>query len=140
MKNKSLRYWLIILAVIFWGTSFIATKVALEELDPETIISLRLILASILLTFSALVTKKKFDVNLKNHGSIFILACIAVFHLWIQVTGLKYTTAANTGWIIGTAPIFMAIFAAIFFKEKINLLQYLVCCCWQVMVILQALI
>ena len=123
MKNKSLRYWLIILAVIFWGTSFIATKVALEELDPETIISLRLILASILLTFSALVTKKKFDVNLKNHGSIFILACIAVFHLWIQVTGLKYTTAANTGWIIGTAPIFMAIFAAIFFKEKINLLQ-----------------
>jgi len=123
LKNKSLRYWLIILAVIFWGTSFIATKVALEELDPETIISLRLILASILLTFSALVTKKKFDVNLKNHGSIFILTCIAVFHLWIQVTGLKYTTAANTGWIIGTAPIFMAIFAAIFFKEKINLLQ-----------------
>ncbi len=123
MKNKSLRYWLIILAVIFWGTSFIATKVALEELDPETIISLRLILASILLTFSALVTKKKFDVNLKNHGSIFILACIAVFHLWIQVTGLKYTTAANTGWIIGTAPIFMAIFAAIFFREKISLLQ-----------------
>ncbi len=46
-----------------------------------------------------------------------------MFHLWIQVTGLKYTTAANTGWIIGTAPIFMAIFAAIFFREKINLLQ-----------------
>lgn len=123
MKNKSLRYWLIILAVIFWGTSFIATKVTLEELDPETIISLRLILASILLTVSALATKKKFDINLKNHGSIFLLACIAVFHLWIQVTGLKYTTAANTGWIIGTAPIFMAIFAAIFFREKINLLQ-----------------
>jgi drug/metabolite transporter (DMT)-like permease len=123
LKNKSLRYWLIILAVIFWGTSFIATKVVLEELDPETIISLRLILASILLTISAFATKKKLDINLKNHGSIFLLACIAVFHLWIQVTGLKYTTAANTGWIIGTAPIFMAIFAAIFFREKINLLQ-----------------
>ncbi|RKY95833.1 MAG: EamA/RhaT family transporter [Ignavibacteriae bacterium] len=124
MKYKSLRYWLIILAVIFWGTSFIATKVALEELDPETIISLRLILASILLMLSAFVTKKKFDVKLKNHGSIFLLACVAVFHLWIQVTGLKYTTAANTGWIIGTAPIFMAIFAAIFFREKISLLQF----------------
>ena len=110
--------------MIFWGTSFIATKVALEEIDPETIISLRLILASILLAVSAIVTKKKFDINLKNHGSIFLLACIAVFHLWIQVTGLKYTTAANTGWIIGTAPIFMAIFAAIFFKEKINFLQF----------------
>ncbi|RKY93644.1 MAG: EamA/RhaT family transporter [Ignavibacteriae bacterium] len=111
------------LAVIFWGASFIATKVALEELNPETIISLRLILASILLVVSAIAAKKKFDINLKNHGSIFLLACIAVFHLWIQVTGLKYTTAANTGWIIGTAPIFMAIFAAIFFREKISLLQ-----------------
>jgi len=123
LKYKSLRYWLIILAVIFWGASFIATKVALEELNPETIISLRLILASILLVVSAIAAKKKFDINLKNHGSIFLLACIAVFHLWIQVTGLKYTTAANTGWIIGTAPIFMAIFAAIFFREKISLLQ-----------------
>jgi drug/metabolite transporter (DMT)-like permease len=46
-----------------------------------------------------------------------------VFHLLIQVTGLKYTTAANTGWIIGTAPIFMAILAAIFFGEKIGLLK-----------------
>jgi drug/metabolite transporter (DMT)-like permease len=41
----------------------------------------------------------------------------------IQVTGLKYTTASNTGWIIGIAPIFMAILAAIFFGEKIGLLK-----------------
>lgn len=48
---------------------------------------------------------------------------IAVFHLWIQVTGLKFTTASNTGWIIGTAPIFMAILGLIFFKEKLNALK-----------------
>lgn len=48
---------------------------------------------------------------------------IAVFHLWIQVTGLKYTTASNTGWIIGTAPIFMALLGLIFFKEKLNFLK-----------------
>jgi len=111
------------LAIIFWGTSFIATKTLLDELTPETIISLRLILGSMLLTILAFLTKNKFTVKLKSHIYIFVLALIAVFHLWIQVTGLKFTTASNTGWIIGTAPIFMAILAAIFFKEKIKLLQ-----------------
>jgi drug/metabolite transporter (DMT)-like permease len=122
-KSKTFRYLLILLAVIFWGTSFVATKRVLAELDPVTIIALRLLLASVLLLVIAIITKRKFTINLKNHGSIFILACISVFHLWIQVTGLKYTTASNTGWIIGTAPIFMTLLAIIFFKEKLSFVQ-----------------
>jgi len=122
-KSKLSRYSLIMIAIIFWGTSFIATKTLLSELTPETIISLRLILGSLLLTILAVLTRNKFSIKLKSHGYILILALIAVFHLWIQVTGLKFTTASNTGWIIGTAPIFMAIQAAIFFKEKIKIVQ-----------------
>jgi drug/metabolite transporter (DMT)-like permease len=97
-KSRTFKYFLIILAVIFWGSSFIATKVALEELSPETIVSLRLIIASAFLFFIALFYKRDFS-------------------------GLKYTTASNTGWIIGTAPIFMAILATLFFKEKIRNIQ-----------------
>ncbi len=123
MNSLKFKYSLIILAVIFWGSSFIATKVALKELSPETIISLRLIIASVFLFITAIVYKKDFSINFKSHGVIFILALIAVFHLMIQVTGLKYTTASNTGWIIGTAPIFMVILAAIFFREKIGMLK-----------------
>jgi len=124
-SSKAFRYLLILLAIIFWGTSFVATKTVLNEIKPVTIIILRLILASILLTIIALSTKRKFSINFKSHGWIFILALVAVFHLWIQVTGLQYTTAANTGWIIGTAPIFMAILGFFFYKEKISLLQFL---------------
>jgi len=123
LKSLKLKYLLIIIAVIFWGSSFIATKVALKELSPETIISLRLIIASIFLFITAIVYKKDFSINFKSHRVIFLLALIAVFHLMIQVTGLKYTTASNTGWIIGTAPIFMVILAAIFFSEKIGMLK-----------------
>lgn len=122
-KSLILRYLLILLSVVFWGTSFVATKVLLNEIEPVTIIALRLLLASVLLLIIAAATKQRFNINLKNQGSIFILACVAVFHLWIQVTGLNYTTASNTGWIIGTAPIFMALLAIIFFKEKINLVR-----------------
>ncbi len=109
------------MAVIFWGSSFIATKYLLDELTPETIISMRLILAIILLTAIALTQRKDFSINFKSHLFIFILAAISVFHLWIQITGLKFTTASNTGWIIGTAPIFIALMGFIFFKEKLTI-------------------
>ncbi len=107
--------------MIFWGSSFIATKYLLEELTPETIISMRLILAISLLLIIALAQRKDFSINFKNHIFIFILAVISVFHLWIQITGLKFTTASNTGWIIGTAPIFIAIMGFIFFRERLTI-------------------
>jgi drug/metabolite transporter (DMT)-like permease len=123
-SSKALLYIKILLAVIFWGTSFVATKTVLYEIKPVTVIILRLILASILLSAIAFYTRRTFSINLRNHGWIFILALIAVFHLWIQVTGLQYTTAANTGWIIGTAPVFMAVLGLIIYKERIGLLQF----------------
>lgn len=124
MKSiKAFQYLQILLAVIFWGTSFVATKTLLYELKPVTIIILRLILASLLLSAIAIFTKRSFAVNLKNHLWILFLALVSVFHLWIQVTGLQYTTASNTGWIIGTAPIFMAILGLIFYKERISIFQ-----------------
>jgi drug/metabolite transporter (DMT)-like permease len=123
-SSKALLYIKILLAVIFWGTSFVATKTVLYEIKPVTVIILRLILASILLSAIAFYTRRTFSFNLRNHGWIFILALIAVFHLWIQVTGLQYTTAANTGWIIGTAPVFMAVLGLIIYKERIGLLQF----------------
>ena len=97
----------------------------MDELIPETIISMRLLLAIILLFVVALTQKKDFGINVKSHSYILLLALIAVFHLWIQVTGMKYTTASNTGWIIGMAPIFMALLGLIFFKEKLNRVKIL---------------
>ena len=82
-----------------------------------------MILAIVLLLAIALYQKRDFSINFKSHAYIFLLAMIGVFHLWIQVTGLKFTTASNTGWIIGTAPIFMALLGLIFFKEKLNIIK-----------------
>ena len=123
MTKKFFQYWKPLLAVVFWGASFIATKIALKELSPLMIIFCRLILGIILLTVFAVITKREFSLNLKNHGLILILALVASFHLWIQVTGLQYTTASNTGWIIGVTPVFMVLLGLIFFKEKLLPLQ-----------------
>jgi drug/metabolite transporter (DMT)-like permease len=123
LKNKLTVFGLIFLAVVFWGNSFIATKLLLTEIEPVTIIVLRLIIAAVVLSAYAVFTKKSFAIKLKSHLYILLLAAVASLHLWIQVTGLQYTTASNTGWIIGTAPVFIAVLGIIFFKEKILLVQ-----------------
>jgi drug/metabolite transporter (DMT)-like permease len=98
----------------------VATKIAIAELTPVTLIIMRLFLAVILLSAVALATDKDFTIDFKKHSRILLLAIVAVFHLWIQVTGLKYTTAVNTGWIIGITPVFMALLGYFFFREKLG--------------------
>jgi len=104
-------------AVISWGCHLLATKTALYEITPVTLIIMRLVMAVFLLFIIAKSTGRDFSIDRKNHSYIFLLALIAVFHLWIQVTGLKYTTVSNTGWIIGTAPVFMALLGFVFFRK-----------------------
>lgn len=123
MKQKIFLYWKPLAAITLWGMSFIATKIVLDELSPREIIFCRLFLGVIFLASAALYTGKKFSVDKKSFWGIFILALVAVFHLWIQVTGMQFTSASNTGWIIGVTPVFMAVLALIFFKEKIKLIN-----------------
>lgn len=126
-NNQSLitKFWKPLFAVVVWGLSFIATKNALTEVKPEAIVFLRQILGILFLAVVLLKRKRKFSINIREQKWIFILAAIACFHLWIQVTGLQWTTASHTGWIIGITPVFMVILGIIFFKEKISSLQTL---------------
>ncbi|MBI3123587.1 MAG: DMT family transporter [Ignavibacteriales bacterium] len=112
--------WKPLFAVLVWGLSFIATKRALVEIKPEAIVFIRQLLGISFLLFVALRQKQSFQINLRDHRWVFLLALVACFHLWIQITGLQWTSASNTGWIIGITPVFMTILALIFFKEKIS--------------------
>lgn len=116
-------YWKPLAVIFFWGLSFIATKIALEEVTPPVIIFIRQILGFVLLFCFALIHKKSLVIKIKDLGWIVTLAAVACLHLWIQVTGLQWTTASNTGWIIGITPVFMTILALIFFKEKLLPIQ-----------------
>ncbi len=122
-KSQITKYWKPLFAVIVWGLSFIATKNALVEVKPEVIVFIRQILGILFLAAVLLKRKRKLSINIREQKWIFILAAIACFHLWIQVTGLQWTTASHTGWIIGITPVFMVILGIIFFKEKISSLQ-----------------
>jgi len=124
MKNLSIsKFWKPVAVIIIWGVSFIATKYTLGEIKPLVIILFRQIIGVIVLVLFAISTKKSFKITLRDFGLLAVFSFIATIHLWIQITGLQYTSASNTGWIIGVTPVFMLILDLIFFKEKITSLQ-----------------
>lgn len=125
MQKIIISIWKPLAAVVFWGASFIATKNLLGEISPLAIIFMRLLLGILFISLIAKKRKRSFSIKPSDLKGVFVLALIASFHLWIQVTGLQYTSAANTGWIIGLAPVFMTIIGFLFFKEKINIVQLL---------------
>ena len=118
-QSQITKYGKPLFAVFVWGLSFIATKNALNEVTPVVIVFVRQLLGISFLMFIAVKQKKSFAITWHDHKWVLLLGLIACFHLWIQVTGLQWTTASHTGWIIGITPVFMTILAMIFFKEKI---------------------
>lgn len=109
-----------LVAIIFWGASFVATKSLLDSLSPLGIIYIRLIFGIIAAFGIAIFRKRNFLLQKKDLKGILILSIISITHLWVQVTGMQYTSASNTGWIIGIVPVIMAIMGFIFYKEKMT--------------------
>lgn len=125
-SSKSLiRYRLAALtAVVFWGISFVATKAALRELSPITLIFARFAIGTALLIMILLLRGKFVFPPSQAYPRLFVMGLIGVFiHQMIQVHALTLTTAVHTGWLIGIIPIWSAILAAIFLREKFGILK-----------------
>lgn len=117
--------WKPLFSITMWGASFVATKSLLDSLTPLNIIYLRLIFGILTALFIAFSRKRNFSLEQKDIKGILILSIISTTHLWIQVTGMQFTSASNTGWIIGIVPVIMAIMGFAFYKEKMNSVQLL---------------
>jgi drug/metabolite transporter (DMT)-like permease len=116
--------WPALWAIIFWGLSFIATKVALREINPFTLLTLRFGMGGLLLLLFQLQKDKRFlkKFSSKDWVSIILLALVGVSaHTLLQAYGLLYTTAINTGWLIAIMPICIAIAARFYLGEPITL-------------------
>ena len=115
--------WKPLVSVILWGASFVATKSLLDSLTPLSIIYIRLAFGLAFAFMIAFFRKRDFLIKKKDIKGIFILAIISISHLWIQVTGMQFTSASNTGWIIGIVPAIMAIMGFLFYKERMSSVQ-----------------
>jgi drug/metabolite transporter (DMT)-like permease len=110
---------LLLLTVIVWGWSFVATKICLGYLSPIETIGLRLLIGAPILFLLIKLKKVKLNLNYRDKSQS-LAALIITAHFIVQATGLKYTTATNTGWIIALIPLIVAVLAFLLLKEHIG--------------------
>jgi drug/metabolite transporter (DMT)-like permease len=114
---------LLLLTVIFWGLSFVGTKMALNYLTPFEIVAIRLLLGLPVLFLVLLFKKVKFSFQKNDIAVLLVGSIILGLHFLIQAFGLISTTATNTGWLIATMPVAIVILSRIFLAEKLKMTQ-----------------
>lgn len=114
-----LRVYLL-LAVIFWGWSFVATKILLDFVNPIELMGLRFIIGLPVLLAVVLLKKVKLSFSRRHRWQVLLGALIITTHFLVQITGIKYTSATNTGWIIAVTPLVLALLSFLILKEKLG--------------------
>ena len=120
-KKHYVSILFILLPVIFWGVSFISTKVLLREMPPISIAFFRQLIALIPLVVWGLATGASFKIKpvdlLLLAGSCFFGI---VLYFIFENNGLRLTTASTASMIVAAVPVFTLITEALFFKMKIS--------------------
>jgi drug/metabolite transporter (DMT)-like permease len=108
-------------ACFFWAVSFIATKVALASTPPLTVVTLRLIAASICFAAWYVVAGRRFRRgNFGGGPTLVALSLVGMGHYSVQTIGMQYTTASNASLYAVTAPISIVVLAWAFLDERIS--------------------
>jgi len=110
---------LLLFTVIVWGWTFVATKICLAYISPIELLGMRLIIAEPILLLLIFLKKLRFQFGAKT-GQLLLASLILIIHFIMQITGIKYTSATNTGWIISMTPLVTALLAYLILKEKIS--------------------
>jgi drug/metabolite transporter (DMT)-like permease len=123
-KPKILPYLEALFAVVVWGASFIATKIAVGQISPISVVWLRFAMGLPIL-MAAVIMRKQFAFPKGKEWLYFaLLGFLGIsFHQWLQSNGLQTSQATTTAWIVATTPMFIAILGWLTLKEKLTTMQ-----------------
>lgn len=122
--------WIPILEALFavtaWGASFIATKIALRDVSPATVVWLRFAMG-VLILGATVAARKQFSIpDRAEWGYFALLGFLGIaLHQWLQSNGLKTSQASTSAWIVATTPVFMALLSWLVLKEGLDWLKSL---------------
>ncbi|MBE9483852.1 MAG: DMT family transporter [Bacteroidetes bacterium] len=117
-------YIFALLAMIFWGMSFIWTSIVFDYYPPITTIFLRLVISStflfIILTVSGFLQRIR-----REHFLLFLLSAVfnPFFYFLGENYGLKYSTPSISAVVIATIPLFTPFAAWFMIREKVSRLN-----------------
>lgn len=117
--NKQIKADLMLLMItVFWGASYMLTKLGLGNLEPFNLTAIRFIIAFIL--SAAVFHKQVLSADKKTIKYSLILGMLLVGMFISMTFGLQYTTASNAGFLISLSVVLIPIISFIFLKQKIE--------------------
>jgi drug/metabolite transporter (DMT)-like permease len=111
---------LALLTILIWGTTFVSTKVLLNEFTPVEILFFRFLIGYLVLF---LIYPRSMRIVSSREEWLFIATglCGVTLYFLIENIALVYTTASNVGVIVSIAPFFTAVLAHFFLEgEKLT--------------------
>ena len=118
--NKQIRADLMLLMItVFWGASYMLTKIGLGVLEPFNLTALRFVIA---FCVSAIVFYRHILKTDKKTVKYALILALILFGVFISMTfGLEYTTASNAGFLVSLSVVFIPIISVVFLKHKIEI-------------------
>ena len=111
---------LLLIAVVIWGWTFVATKILVAEIGPVEIFALRLAIGLPFLGAVLLVKRVPLHFGRADVRPLVLGGAIFTLHFVVQVAGLMTTTATNTAWLITVSPLALAVLSFLFLRERIG--------------------
>lgn len=125
-SNEIFAYTSLILAMLLYGSTFLAMKVVLNNYSPIEMIAIRMVMATLLFLPFLFTTYKNIRVEKSDFGILFlmILAEPCLYFIF-EGYALKNTTSSQAGIVNALEPVFITIGAAFILKEKMPKVAYL---------------
>lgn len=123
MDRRIVLYMKLGLTAVFWGGTFVAGRVAAQDMPPFSAAFLRFLVASILLVAVLRRRHRRMPVpTLSQLVVVGLLGMTGVFAYNVFFfSGLKTVTASRGALIIATNPVFIALGASVFLHEHLRL-------------------
>ncbi len=124
MFKKYLTDFSLVFVAILWALNFSVAKISLQEIDPNSFNVLRFILAFLVLYIVA--WKRGVSIKVKKEHFWKMVGLGLLGNLVYQlafIIGLNYTYSANASVMLGTIPIWVALFSQFFTDEKLTPLK-----------------
>ena len=109
LRTRAESYLLSI--TIIWGSTFVLTKIILEDASPFVYVALRFLIASFI--FAALFFRRLRTISKDGVAKGLVLGVLLFFGFMLQTIGMKYTTASKSAFITGLMVVFTPIFQLI---------------------------
>ncbi|MHB1132940.1 MAG: DMT family transporter [Chloroflexota bacterium] len=123
MRRRPLAIAALLVTVLIWGTTFVATKVALREVPPFALSLLRFLLGLGVLLPLAWWAQRRSRRPLPWAGLALAGLLGGFLYFALQNVGLVYTTAAKGSLIVAVVPAFTALLSGLFLGERTGRLR-----------------